>query len=419
MGDTTRRILLVAPSASGAFLRGVARFARSADWHLVTSVLHTGTFPRGWKGDGIIAWLAYQPELANFIAGSGIPSVTVGFTDEHIPSARVEPDNSAIGRLAATHLVELAHRNFAWAPFINDRPNRERLSGFDSVLREHLRSCEVLPPLHRRIGPYWHDDWINRRLALIQRVKNLPKPVAIFAANDCVAAEVADACREAGLVVPDEVAILGVGNDPIECESAQVALSSIDPGLDALGCRAAEMLETIMDGAAAPEEAVRVSPSGVVTRASTGASGALNPRIAQALSCIAENYPDPLVSVGQIASSVGLSRRQLERDFRQATGCTVRDFIERARMNEASRLLKDHPRSKITTIAELVGIPGANNFFRTFRRHFGMTPAAYRDAHAASPAERAVGDARPQPVEPPMEFPVGVLARSAKQLDIA
>ena len=409
-----KRILLVTPTAQGAFLRGVARFARTADWHLVTNVLHTGTFPRGWKGDGILALLAYQPELASFIAGSGIPSVVVGLTDEYIPSAHVEPDNVAIGRLAATHLLALAHRSFAWAPFINDRHNRERLFGFEAVLREHLRSCEILPPLHRRIGPYWHDDWSNRRAGLVQRLRNLPRPTAVFAANDCAAAEVADACREAGLSVPDDIAILGTGDDPLECESAHVPLSSIDLNMETLACRAAEALAAMIAGSGQRGEPIRVAPRGVVTRGSTGAGGSANPRIAHALACIAENYPDPQFSVASVASAVGLSRRQLERDFRQATGCTLRDFIERSRMNEASRLLKDHPRTKVSTIAELVGIAGAGNFFRTFRRHFGVTPTAYRSAHDTS--VRLPAGAHDSPAT---EFPMSVAAGSAKQLDIA
>lgn len=372
------------PPGQTAFLRGVTTFARSAGWHLVTSALHTGAFPRGWRGDGIVALLAYQPELASFISASGLPVVTVGLTDDCITGGRVEPDNAAIGRLAATHLLELAYRTFAWAPFINDRPNRERLHGFERVLREHLRSCEVLPPLHRRIGSCWQDDWTNRRAVLMQRLRRLAKPAAVFAANDCVAAEIADACHEAGLRVPEDVAILGVGNESLECESAHAPLSSIDPGLDTIGHRAAEMLATAMDGGTIAAETLRIAPVSVVTRASTRAGGSLNPRIAHALACIIENFPDPLFSVAAVAAAVGVSRRQLERDFRQATGRTVRDFIEHTRMNEASRLLKDHPRTRIGAVADLVGLPGAGNFFRTFRRHFGVTPASYRAGYAIS-----------------------------------
>lgn len=416
MARATRSILLVAPAAQSEFLRGVARFARSRDWHLVTNALHTGTFPRGWKGDGILAWIAHQPELSSFIAGAGIPSVTVGFTDEYTAAPRVEPDNEATGRLAAAHLLELAHRNFAWAPFINDRHNRELLHGFESLLRQHLRSCEILPPLHRRIGPYWHDDWVNRRSCLIQRLRALPKPVGVFAANDCAAAEIADACREAGLLVPDEVAILGVGNSPLDCDGAHVPLSSIDPGLDMLGQRAAEVLAAMLDGSAVPRDTIRVTPAGVISRASTGAGATLNPRMAHALACIAENYPDPLFSVASVAAAVGLSRRQLERDFRQATGCTVRDFIERARMNEASRLLRDHPRAKVSTIAGLVGLPSAGNFFRTFRRHFGLTPAAFRAGASRSDAAAPVEHGQ---LAAPADFPAAVIPRPGRQRDIA
>ena len=60
-------------------------------------------------------------------------------------------------------------------------------------------------------------------------------------------------------------------------------------------------------------------------------------------------------------------------------------------MQEASRLLRTHPRAKIAAIAELVGLDGAGNFFRTFRRFFGESPKTHRQG-AARPDEVALTD---------------------------
>lgn len=374
----TRSILLAATSVSPALMRGIVRGARAHRWHLVTDMLHTGAFPRGWKGDGILAVPAYQPDLASYIAATGIPCTSICLTDEYSPGPHAEPDNVAAGRMAARYFLDLAHRTFAWAPFINDRHNRERLSGFESVLREHRRTCVILPPMHRRVGPYWHDDWSVRRATLLRQLKALAKPAAVFAFNDCTAAEIAHACAESGLHVPGEIAILGFGNDPTECESRPVALSSIDPDTEQLAFCATEILAGLLSGRAENRDRLLVAPKGVVARTSTGARAIAHPRIAQALACIADSFPDPMLGVATVAETVGLSRRQLERDFRDAAGCTVRDFIERSRMNEASRLLRDHPKTKISTVAELVGLPEPGSFLRTFRRHFGVTPSEFR-----------------------------------------
>ena len=372
-----RRVLVASSLASGACFRGVARYAREHDWHVVSDMLYTGTFPRGWQGDGIIALAAYQPELVRHLEETGAPCVAISVTDDYMPFPRIEGDNAEIGRMAADHLLERAHRHFAWAPFISDRMNRERLQGFAARLAEHGCMCHSLPPAHRRIGCYWHDDWEEHRRSLAARVQQLPRPTAVFAANDCVAAGIVDLCRELDLAVPDEVAVIGVGNDETLCETVPVPLSSVELDFEEMAYRASATLDALMRGESVPNVAV-VRPQGVITRISTDQCAVSNPHVAQALSFIAEHYPDSLLSVAAVAEAAGVSRRHLERGFRSETGGTVYDYIVRRRMQEASRLLRAHPRAKIAAIAELVGLDGAGNFFRTFRRFFGESPKVHR-----------------------------------------
>jgi LacI family transcriptional regulator len=193
-----------------------------------------------------------------------------------------------------------------------------------------------------------------------------------------VAAEIIDACRDLKVTVPDEIAVLGVGNDESLCEAVAVPLSSVELDIEQMAYRAAATLDAIMRGDPAPD-LMRVRPKGVITRISTDISAVSNPHVAQALNYIAEHYPEPVLCVADVAEAVGVSRRHLERSFRTETGCTIYEHIVKRRMQEASRLLRTHPRAKIAAIAELVGLDGAGNFFRTFRRFFGESPKVHRE----------------------------------------
>lgn len=393
----SRKILLAVSNAAGGSLPGIARYAREHDWHLVTHMMFTGVLPRGWRGDGVLAVVPYRPDLLAHLEQTGMPCVSLSGADEMSRLVRVEPDHAGIGRLAADHLLERAHRSFAWAPFLNDGENRERRAGFEARLAEHGCACRALPPAHLRIGPYWQDNWADYRRALVDELRRLPRPTAVFACNDCVAIEVIDACREAGLTVPEDLAVLGAGNSFL-AESAPVPLSSVDPDLEEIGYRAAAELDRIVSGDDVGPPLTRVPPKGVVARVSTNILAVQNPRVARALSYIAEHYPNPMLSVGDVAAAVGMSRRNLERSFREATGSTIKEHISSIRMREASRLLKTHARARSSDVAELVGLGGPRTFFRAFRRYFGVSPKAHRDwAAQSSDASRDFETPPPRP----------------------
>ncbi|HEU5078756.1 MAG TPA: DNA-binding transcriptional regulator [Opitutaceae bacterium] len=374
---SSRKVLVAASMAPVNCIRGLARYAREHDWHLVLDMMFTGVVPREWRGDGVLAVLPLQQDILSALQSLGRPCVLCGDGDPSLDFPRVEPDNASIGRLAAVHLIERGYRNFAWAPFANDIANRERLGGFQDRLATDGCLCRVLPPAHTRIGPYWQENWTEYRKTLVDEIRRLPRPTAIFAANDSVAANIVDACLDAGAEIPEEIAVIGVG-DSIACETSPVPLSSVDIDLESIGYRAAALLDNILEGSCLSTEPVRILPKAIVTRVSTNVVAATDPRIARALTFIAENFPNNMLTVGEIADAVGMSRRNLERGFRQETGCSIHEYIVKVRMREASRLLQAHPRAKSSEIAALIGLSGASTFFRTFRRYYGMSPQAHR-----------------------------------------
>src|SRR5690606_7564165 len=127
---------------------------------------------------------------------------------------------------------------------------------------------------------------------------------------------------------------------------------------ETLGYQAARLLGELMDGVPPPARPLRFSPKGLVARRSSEPAAVENPHVARALTFIAEHYPNPLLTVNDVADAAGMSRRHLERCFRESAGCTINEHIVGMRMREASRILRMHPRASSAEVATLVGIAG-------------------------------------------------------------
>lgn len=374
-----RTVLLALTSSHHGFFRGVARYAREHRWHLVADMIYTAKIPVGWKGDGIISFIGYRDDLADFILSSGLPAVEISMVRNEISLPRVEGDSDMIGRLAAEHFLERGFRHFAWAPLLDDVLNAERLSGFSNRLAEAGESCHLLPPADSRYGDPSVRDWTARRKLLIRELKRLPKPLAVFGYNDCVAAEIIDACDDAGLLVPEAVAVLGVDNDALICECIPVPLSSVCHDLEGMAYQAAALLDRLMAGRKPPKRVLRVPPKGLVTRRSTDILAVENLQVARALRFIRDRYASALLSVNDVVAATSISRRPLEKAFRQELKRSINEEIVRVRMNKVKDLLANSD-MKIVDIAAVCGFSRPNHLFRTFRQLHGKSPKAYRAA---------------------------------------
>jgi LacI family transcriptional regulator len=381
-----RTVLLALTSAHHGFFQGVARYAREHRWHLVTDMIYTAKIPRGWRGDGIVSFIGYRDDLAKFILQSRIPTVEISMVRNDIKLPRVEGDNEEIGRLAAMHFLERGFRHFAWAPLMDDIVNAERRRGFLRELATRRLPCHVLPAADSKAARGGTRDWAKRRAILMRELRRLRKPLAVFGYNDCVAADIIDACEEAGLLVPEAVAVMGVDNDAILCESLRVPLSSVCHDLEGMAYRAAALLDRLMNGGRPPARPIRVPPTGLVTRRSTDIVAIENLHVARALRYIADQYSSPLLGVDDVVRSSGASRRRLETLFRAELRRTVNEEIVRVRLAKACSLLASTP-LRIREISAATGFTRPNHLFRVFRQRFGTTPRTYRarQAHPGSP----------------------------------
>lgn len=378
----TRRVALLVESsfASGrGMFCGIADYARRhGPWSLCTE-------PRGlddpvpawlatWRGDGIIVRVSNR-RLRDAVLETGLPVIDMLGTvpDPRLPV--VLPDDDAIGRLAAEHLLERGFREFGHCGVRTNWSHRAR-AGFVAAVAAagHPVHVHELPVLGRS-----RRSWDADQECLAGWLRRLPKPVAIMACSDARAQRVLDACGRIGAAVPDDVAVLGVGNDEMVCEFGTPPLSSVVPDYQRIGYEAASLLDRLMHGAADRPPPLLLPPAGVVTRQSTDVIAVPDPDTAAAIRFIRERACTG-VSVSEVADHTLLSRTDLKRRFRRYLGCSVIDQIVRERLNQATRLLRDTT-LPIGHIARVTGFRTQQRMGAVFRTRLGTTPARYRQRH--------------------------------------
>ena len=219
---------------------------------------------------------------------------------------------------------------------------------------------------------------------MIRFLQGLPKPTAIFAAMDGRARLVLDACAEAKIRVPEEIAVLGVDNDPILCESTVPALSSIRTGGFRRGQKAAELLDALIHGWPIQHKNVVMEPLSIVTRESTGYDAMRDPALSRALRFIRSEAPQRRIEVGDVVRVAGCSRRYVEQHFRTQLNASVRDVILRTRLARVRTLLE----SSNLSIGEIIGQCGFANESHLsvlFKRSTGLSMRDYRKQNREPP----------------------------------
>ena len=229
----------------------------------------------------------------------------------------------------------------------------------------------------RAVSTRYEDAEDNRHLQ--EWLLTLPRPTAIFAAYDIRARQVLDACRAAGLAVPDDIAILGVDDDEVICETATPALSSIPLSMEDAGFRAAELLDRALATRRRPRHGTDIIVSGtrVVVRRSTTRDAVADALVRRCRALMEANVGRPF-NVADLVASLGVSRRTLETRFRAATGRSLNAEITDLRIRRAKTMLAKSSMSQ-AAIATACGFCDASHLNVIFRRHCGAPPSAFRE----------------------------------------
>lgn len=207
-------------------------------------------------------------------------------------------------------------------------------------------------------------------------ISALPRPVAIFADTDWSAFKVRRICLTHGIAIPDEVAILGVDNDPCLCQLGNAALSSIELDGDRIGRVAAAWIEEGLKSGQWPVSHITIPPAALIERLSTEHAAVEDPLIRKALQFI-RHHAILGAGVEQLCEHLAITRRSLDRRFLAHNIPSPHELILQRRIEYARRLLRETD-EKLESIAYSSGFNDIRTFARVFAKHEPVPPAAYR-----------------------------------------
>lgn len=388
------RVLAVVSMQSSfgpSVLRGVfAHIAASGEW--ILSIVRT---PKEFTKESVQQAIAHKVSGFIFafndetpalraVAESKIPFVTIETyspaLDRRTSNAvHVKINNAAIGHDAARSFISQGR----YASFGYVMPPQEHVwaqqrgEGFAHEVSRRDRPMSIFSSDAR-------DDSIERRGELAKWLRRCEKPAAVLAADDATALEVLQACKSARLDVPGEVAVMGIDDEEIVCESSSPPLTSIRPDFVRAGQTAAAALERMMRNRATPRATDVIVVRGeneIVRRASTVEESLAGALVQKALAFIERNAKHG-IGVRDVQAHLKVSRPLMDLRFREVRGESVLSCITTARLKELKRLLRETS-GTIESITRRLGWNSPNYPKNLFKRHFGMSMCEYRAQNRA------------------------------------
>jgi LacI family transcriptional regulator len=340
---------------------------------------------RQWKPDGVIGRFVNRAQ-AEYVLRLGVPCIDVlgELADAKIP--QVVPDQASVVRAAVDHLLSRGFRQLAYAGFNEVRFSMDRRDLFLQYAKE--KGCWTNVFQDRGLGPAVglarvEDKTFRHDKALSGWLRALPKPIGLMACNDMRAYQVLSVCGECGIAVPDEIAIIGVDDDPVLCKLSSPSLSSVDPNAHRIGYEAASLIHRLIEGRRPAAAVTRVQAASVVARQSTDAVALADADMVAAVRLIRERACEKLPFdelVDELVEQLAVSRRTLYRWFDRHVGHSPGEEITRVKLNRVKELLATTDLST-EKIAELAGFEFTESMHRLFRKRFGQTPGAFRALH--------------------------------------
>ncbi|ARN56541.1 DNA-binding transcriptional regulator [Sedimentisphaera salicampi] len=365
--------------ASGRkFLAGVERYCSNySDWQVLVNPPAYINSPKsayssavGVKDfDGL---LIYDPSRLSEFLGSRVPKVILDTQIEYAKGeSTIVVSSFEVGRTAADYFIGKGFQNFAYCGFSELPWSGKRFEGFcktlasngiseDKIGLKDFQQCHFFPEEIRQTA-----EWL----------KGLPRPLGIFTCNDDRAVYILEACKIAGLEVPEEAAVLGVDNDELVCRLSSPSLSSIELNFENAGFKAAGHLEELTEGRS-KTKVIEITPVEIIERQSTDVFAIKNPCIQKAMIYIRQNFKKA-ITVQDVAEQCCVSRRTIERLFRKHLNKSVKHEIRKLRIELIKKklLYTDLP---VSRIAEDLEFCEPDHLSRYFKKAAGETPANFR-----------------------------------------
>lgn len=325
---------------------------------------------RAWQTDGIIAYGWPSHRIRRFKRAVRAV-VNIAFRDPQAADATLFVDLYRGGRQAAEFFLQRGFHAFAC---LTARRGggvmAERLRGFRDVLTEAGRDCEVF---EQELGS--ESVWREPQADMVAWLRTLPPQSALFATGVWVGRDALEACRQAGIAVPERLAVLCANDDPVLCETIEPPLAAVPMPWQAVGRRAVELVAERLRGRPPRKRLVRVQSQPVIVRRSADILAVRHGDLRRALELIAEHACDP-IDVPALCRASGIGRRSLERLFARELERSPKQEIDRVRFSRAEALLRD-PAMSVGAVARRCGFD-AEVFSRRFAARYGCAPGQWR-----------------------------------------
>ncbi len=219
--------------------------------------------------DGVIVQTARRNDkLVQRLVQTDFPLVICGRPFSTSGVSYIDVDNVNAAQNAVNHLIKLGHKRIATITGpLNHTPGIDRKQGFIKALREHGRAIDKTLIVE--------GDFTEQGGYECMKVLLAAKPDAVFAASDTMAIGSIQAIHEAGLRVPDDIAVIGFDDLPI-ASSVDTKLTTVRQPITQFGYSAVETLLDLIENGIKPSRRV-IMETELIIRDSCGASVRTNP----------------------------------------------------------------------------------------------------------------------------------------------
>ncbi|WP_413698526.1 XylR family transcriptional regulator [Psychromonas sp. KJ10-10] len=339
-----------------------------------------------WDGDGIIADLD-DPEIESLLSDLDIPVIGIGGSYEkevdYPKLPYIATDNVNLVEMAFNHLRDKGLENFAFYGLPENPSMRwaqEREKAFINILEREQYQNSIYSG-NITTAETWQYD-MNRLADWLQR---LPTPVGIISVTDARARHLLQVCDHLKLMVPEQVAIIGIDNEELTRYLTRVSLSSVGQGVSQWVIVTAKMLhqhllkldkepQPLAEDESLPR--IIVPASEVFERQSSDFQAVKDPHVIRAMHYIRNNAYNG-IKVDQVLDYLRISRSNLESRFKDERGHSVHQEIHNAKLKRACQLLISTTIS-IAEIPDLCGYPSLQYMYTVFKKDMKMTPKEFR-----------------------------------------
>jgi LacI family transcriptional regulator len=380
-------ILPIELEFSARLLEGAVDYAKAHRRVRLVEIPYRVDAPNSLRFDGTpsfdaaLIWATTEARWVKTLLADSVPVIATSrdWLAEEVPC--IHFDGAAVVEEAVEHLAQrrpavLAHLEF----LINGHPlAEERNQQFLDLARRRGLPAASHPIF--QLGDA-EDSAVARRSPLQGRaaqrlaafLRRLPRPAGVWCGEDMLGLRVCEVAESLGLGVPDDVAVLGLG-DFRGAASGHPPLSTIPLPAEMLGYLACERLDVCLAGKSELPARTAIKPPPVIIRESTAGLTDRDP-VGKALALIADGAREGMTA-REVASAVGLSPQTLHARFIERIGRTPGEEIRRVRVANAKRLLADS-RLSIGEVAERCGFAQQSKFSSFFRRETGTSPRDFR-----------------------------------------